>query len=160
MAGLRSAGARYLQIDEPILTRAPTDLPLVRECLDVLAARKGSVELTLATYFGEVAGIYRDLLEVAADVIGLDLVQGAKTWPQILKRGSEKPLMLGVVDARNTKPEDPRAVAARVRELRDVVALDACYVSPSNGLEFLPREDARRKLAVLAEAAHVLGGDA
>jgi len=160
VAGLRSAGAQHIQIDEPILTRRPEDLSLVADTLELLAARKGSAELTLATYFGDVARIYRDLLELPADVLGLDLVQGSKTWSQIVRHGSEKPLALGVVDARNTKLEDPKAVAARVRELRGSIDLEGCYLSPSNGLEFLPRETARQKLKVLSEAARKVGGPA
>lgn len=160
VAGLRSAGAQHIQVDEPILTRNPEDLSLVADTLALLAERKGSAELTLATYFGDVARIYRDLLELPADVVGLDLVQGAKTWSQIAKHGSDKPLVLGLVDARNTKLEEPKALAARVRELKDSVDLKASYLSPSNGLEFLPRETARRKLKVLAETARALGGKA
>ncbi len=159
VAGLRSAGAQHIQIDEPILTRNPEDLTLAADTLELLAARKGPAELTLATYFGDVAKIYRDLLELPADVLGLDLVQGAKTWSQVAKHGSEKPLMLGVVDARNTKLEDPKALASRVRELGNSVDLSRSYVSPSNGLEFLPRDTARRKLAVLVATARELGGN-
>ncbi len=158
VAQLRSAGAEHIQIDEPILTRNPEDLSLVGDTLDLLAERKGSAQLTLATYFGDVSKIYRDLLELPADLVGLDLVQGAKTWSQVAKHGSEKPLVLGVVDARNTKLEAPKALAARVRELKDSVDLTSSYLSPSNGLEFLPRETARRKLKVLAETARALGG--
>lgn len=155
---LRTAGVRHLQIDEPILTRQPADLSLVRETLDTIAARKGSAELTLATYFGDVAKIYRGLLDLPADVIGLDLVQGARTWSHVLRHGSDKPLSLGIVDARNTKLEDPKALAIRVRELRGAVDLDGSYLSPSNGLEFLPRTKAREKLAVLAATARRVGG--
>ncbi len=160
VAQLRSAGVEYLQVDEPILTRNPQDLSLVADTLEVLAARKGAAELTLVTYFGDVARIYRDLLGLPADVIGLDLVQGERTWPQIAKHGSEKPLALGVVDARNTKLEDPAALAARVAELRDSVDLERSYLSLSNGLEFLPRETARRKLSLVVETARRVGGDA
>ena len=125
VAGLRSAGAQHIQVDEPVLTRNPGDLGLVAEALGILAARKGPAELTLATYFGDVSGIYRDLLEVPADVIGLDLVQGARTWAEVSRRGSEKPLMLGVIDARNPRLEDPGALAACVSGLRDAVPLES-----------------------------------
>jgi 5-methyltetrahydropteroyltriglutamate--homocysteine methyltransferase len=160
VAVLESAGARHIQVDEPILTRRPEDLPLVRDTLETLAGRKGAAELTLATYFGDVAKIYRDLVKLPADVIGLDLVQGSKTWSHVQRHGSEKPLSLGVVDARNTKLEEPEVLASRVHELRDGVDLGRSYLSPSNGLEFLPRESARQKLAVLAETARRVGGDA
>jgi len=160
VAALRSAGAKHIQVDEPILTRSPEDLSLVSDTLERLASRKGSAELTLATYFGDVAKIFRDLLELPADVLGLDLVQGPKTWAHIAKHGSEKPLALGVVDARNTKLEDPKALASRVRELGGYIDLGRSYLSPSNGLEFLPRERVRQKLAVLVETARRVGGAA
>ncbi|HYM39082.1 MAG TPA: hypothetical protein VEY12_02905 [Thermoplasmata archaeon] len=160
VAALQAAGAAHIQVDEPILTREPEDLPLVAETFERLASRKGTAELILATYFGDVARIYRDLLEIPADAFLLDLVQGAKTWSQLVKRGSEKPLVLGVVDARNTRLEDPRALAARVRRLQDSVDLNRSYLAPSNGLEFLPREKARQKLAVLVAAATRIGGGA
>lgn len=159
VTALRTAGVLHVQVDEPILTRRPEDLSLVQETLATLAARKGGAELTLATYFGDVTKIYRDLQELPVDVIGLDLVQGAKTWSPILRHGSEKPLSLGLVDARNTKLEDPKALASRVRELRDAVDLDGSYLSPSNGLEFLPRAKAREKLAVVAATARRLGDE-
>jgi len=160
IAALRTAGVQHIQVDEPILTRRPEDLSLVADTLGTLAARKGSAELTLATYFGDVATIYRGLLKLPVDVLGLDLVQGSKTWAQIERHGADGPLSLGIVDARNTKLEDPKALAARVLELRERVDLDHAYLSPSNGLEFLPRERARQKLAVLAEAARCVGGGA
>jgi len=154
---LANAGATHVQVDEPILTRRPEDLALVRETLDRIAQERGSAELILFTYFGDVAKIYRDLLELPADVIGLDLVQGERTWSSIATCGAAKPLVLGVVDARNTLREDPRKLAARVRELRDAVDLDRSYLSPSNGLEFLPRTRAREKLEILATASRLLG---
>lgn len=158
IAVLRSAGVRHIQVDEPILTRRPEDLPLVADTLESLTSRKGSAELTLSTYFGDVAKIYGDLQSLPVDVIGLDLVQGSKTWAHVIRHGSEKPLALGVVDARNTKLEDPDALASRVRELRDAVPLGESYLSPSNGLEFLPRDRARQKLRVLVETGRRVGG--
>lgn len=152
---LAKAGARHIQVDEPILARRPEELSAVTEGLDRIAREKGAAELTLFTYFGDVAKVYGNLLETPADIVGLDLVQGAKTWPQVLKKGSEKPLVLGLVDARNTKAEDPAAVAKKVRELRHSVDLGKAFLSPSNGLEFLPRDKAREKLRIVAEAARL-----
>src|SRR5437660_476419 len=49
------------------------------------------------------------------------------------------------------------AVAKKVSQLNSAVDLKASYLSPSNGLEFLPRERARRKLRILHDAARGLG---
>lgn len=157
---LARAGAKHIQVDEPVLASNPEDLALVRETLARIAASKGRAELTLFVYFGDVAKIYKDVVKLPADVIGLDLVEGAKTWARVAKDGSDKPLVLGVLDARNTKAEDPKEVASMVRGLEKKVDLDPSYLSPSNGLEFLPRDKAREKLAILAKAASLVGGAA
>ncbi len=156
-AALVKAGAKYIQVDEPALTRNPEDLPLALEGLERIRSRKGSASLTLFVYFGEVAKIYQDLQAAPADFVGLDLVQGAATWSALSKHGSEKPLVLGLVDARNTKKEDPAQVAKKVLELKGKVDLKSSYLSPSNGLEFLPRERAREKLRILSAAAKRVG---
>jgi 5-methyltetrahydropteroyltriglutamate--homocysteine methyltransferase len=154
---LAKGGATQIQIDEPILTRHPEELPLVTETLERIRSNKASAALTLFTYFGDVRTIYEDLLDAPADVLGLDLVQGAATWPAVLKHGSTKPLILGLIDARNTKEEDPAAVAKKALELHGAVDLKSSYLSPSNGLEFLPRDRARKKLRILRAAADALG---
>jgi len=154
---LAKAGAAHIQIDEPALTRSPSDLSLAIEGLERIRAKKGRSALTLFTYFGDVAKAYRDLIAAPADLFGFDLVQGAATWSAIEKHGSEKPVVLGVIDARNTKREEPDAVAKKVRGLKDAVDLERSYLSPSNGLEFLPRERAREKLRILAAAAKKVG---
>src|SRR2546422_1029098 len=137
--------------------RQPEDHPLAVEGLERIRAGKGAAVLTLFTYFGEVSKIFEELIETPVDAIGLDLVQGAATWSAIAKHGSEKPLVLGLVDARNTKKEDPAEVAKKVLGLKDRINLKASFLSPSNGLEFLPRERAREKLRILSAAARKVG---
>jgi len=157
VSSLVRGGAAQIQLDEPILTRHPEDLAIAIEGLERIRTRKGSARLALFMYFGDVASIYEDLLESPADAIGLDLVQGAATRDAIAKYGSEKPLVLGLIDARNTKKEIPGEVAKEVLELRDRVDLKTTDLSPSNGLEFLPRERAREKLGILSAAARQVG---
>src|SRR5437879_10777109 len=156
-SALVRAGAAHIQVDEPILTRHPEDLSLAVEGLERIRAHKGSAALTLFSYFGEVSKIYEELVEGPADVIGLDLVQGAATWPAIAKHGAKKPLVLGLVDARNTKKENPAEVAEKVLDLKDRIDLKTSFLAPSNGLEFLPRATAREKLRILSTAARKVG---
>lgn len=157
VGGLVRAGASHVQIDEPILTRHPEDVSLVSESLERIRAEKGNSSLILFTFFGDVAKIYADLLDAPADILGLDLVQGSATWSALAEHGATKPLVLGLVDARNTKEEDPAAVAEKVLELKGSVDLRTSYLSPSNGLEFLPRDRARKKLRILRAAANKVG---
>lgn len=155
---LVEAGVRHIQVNEPAITRDPDDVGLVEDGIEILARRKGPAELHLFTFFGDVAQAFESLESFPVDVIGLDLVQGFRTWEVLRRAGSDRRLALGLIDARNTKLEDPRAIAAKVSELASVVDLNGCYLSPSNGLEFLPRDRAREKLRVVVEAARLVGG--
>ena len=75
----------------------------------------------------------------------------AKNDAVVKNNASGKKLGLGVVDARNSKLETPQQIAERIRALSagsspGGVSPDNIYVSPSHGLEFLPREVAQEKL--------------
>ncbi len=153
---LRSAGATHIQVDEPAITRAPEEIGLLREAFERVAGEKGTAWLCLFTYFGDVAPVLRDLAALPADNLGLDLVQGARTWKALRDQGSGIPLTFGVVDARNTRRDDPKALADSVLRVRGKVPLGESYVSPSNGLEFLPRAKAREKLGLVAETARLV----
>ncbi|TLZ60197.1 MAG: hypothetical protein E6K16_06850, partial [Methanobacteriota archaeon] len=153
---LREAGATHIQVDEPAITRAPKDVGFLREGLETIAAEKGSSWLCLFTFFGDAAGILGDLASLPIDNLGLDLVQGDRNWKALGKSGSEIPLTLGLVDARNTRRDDPNALSKAALTLDGKVPLEDSYVSPSNGLEFLPRAKAREKLGLVAETAKLL----
>src|SRR3990172_3101410 len=153
---LRSAEETHIQIDEPAITRSPKDVSLVRRGIEILASEKGSASLSLFTYFGNVALILKDLPSLPIDTLGLDLVQGAANWDAIAKTSPTVPLTFGVVDARNTKRDDPQRLAQSVLGLRGHAPIEESYVSPSNGLEFLPREKAREKLGLVVETAKLV----
>ena len=153
---LREAGATHIQVDEPAITRSPKDIGFLREAIETVAVEKGSSWLCLFTFFGDAAGILGDLASLPIDNLGLDLVQGDRNWKALEKAGSEIPLTLGLIDARNTRRDDPRALAKAALALKGKVPLEESYVSPSNGLEFLPRTKAREKLGLVTETAKLV----
>jgi 5-methyltetrahydropteroyltriglutamate--homocysteine methyltransferase len=153
---LREAGADHIQVDEPAITRDPKDVGLLKEGIEIVAGEKGSAWLCLFTYFGDVARSLGDLAALPIDNLGLDLVQGDRTWKTLKEHGSEIPLTLGLVDARNTRRDDPKALAKASLALKGKVPLGESYVSPSNGLEFLPRAKALEKLGLVSETAKLL----
>jgi 5-methyltetrahydropteroyltriglutamate--homocysteine methyltransferase len=72
---------------------------------------------------------------------------------QVLQRSPfTKKLGLGIVDARNTRLETVEQIAERIKSLSHGVSPDHIHVSPSAGLEFLPREVAQEKLRRLSQA--------
>lgn len=154
---LQAAGAGIIQIDEPALLDAPEDLELAGRALETLTGELGSVELILGTYFGDAKRLGRDLFALPVRTFGLDLVAGPENAELISELPDDKKLQAGVVDARNTKLEDPNELETTIERLAGEVGAERLSVAPSAGLEFLPREKARAKLHRLCEAAQKVG---
>ncbi len=154
---LEAAGARYIQLDEPALLDHPEDLELARECTYIITSELKSAHTTLTTYFGDAKRLGPQLFEFSVDCFGLDLISGPENAVVIKEMPSEKNLQAGIVDARNTRLEAEEDLERLIIELGEIVGAECLSVSPSAGLEFLPREKARAKLQRLAKAAKKVG---
>jgi 5-methyltetrahydropteroyltriglutamate--homocysteine methyltransferase len=154
---LSAAGARYIQIDEPALLHAPDDLALAHRALGAVLGEVDSAEVTLATYFGDALELGARLFELPGDVVALDLVSGPANLELIKKASPGTKIQAGIVDARNTKLESVDDLVATVDAIETKIGDEDLRISPSAGLEFLPREKARAKLDRLAEVARKVG---
>ncbi|MEA2507289.1 MAG: 5-methyltetrahydropteroyltriglutamate--homocysteine methyltransferase [Actinomycetota bacterium] len=150
---LEAAGAEYIQIDEPALLGAPEDADLARQALDIVTSNLSSAEVTLATYFGDASKLGVGIFDLPAQVVAFDLVSGPNNLDLIKKTPPGIKIQAGVMDARNTKLEAVEDIARVVAEITSAVDDADVRLSPSAGLEFLPREKARAKLNRLGEAA-------
>ena len=150
VAALAAAGATVIQVEEPALLRHLDDFPHFEQSLTALAMSKDSAQLALALYFGDPAAVYDQLQTLPVDILGLDFTYGARLVDRVASNGSARTLMLGLVDGRNTRLEDPVAVARELEKLARGADLNRAYLGPSCGLEYLPRDRARQKLRQLA----------
>ena len=150
---LEAAGATIIQIDEPALVGAPEDLELAKNALYIVTEQLKDAETVLATYFDDAKRLGPELFDIRVDGFGFDLISGPENVQLIRELPPEKKLQAGIVDARNTKLESNDELARQIEELASLVGPDCLRVSPSAGLEFLPREKARAKLERLAETA-------
>jgi 5-methyltetrahydropteroyltriglutamate--homocysteine methyltransferase len=155
---LEAAGARHIQIDEPGLLDAPEDVELARRALAILTDELESAEVTLATYFGDAKRLGTALFGLPVHVLGLDLVAGRDNMELVDQFPTDVGLQAGIVDARNTMLEPRGDLTQLIDRLAGAVGADRLRVSPSAGLEFLPREQARAKLHGLSEAVREVGG--
>lgn len=154
---LEAAGATVIQIDEPALLNAPEDLELAKNAIYIITDGLKSSETILATYFGDAKRLGPDLFDISVDGYGFDLISGPENVQLIRELPGEKKLQAGIVDARNTRLEDIDPLVRQIEELCSIVGEKCLRVSPSAGLEFLPREKARAKLEHLATAAKKVG---
>jgi 5-methyltetrahydropteroyltriglutamate--homocysteine methyltransferase len=160
VAELARAGARVIQLEEPAILAHPEDIRLLREILEPLWLARGAAQLVVATYFGDAEPLYAQLNSLPADVLALDFTYSPRLAETIAGVGASKILALGLVDGRNSRLEQPQAIAEQVDTLLRHYTLDAVHLLPSCGLEYLPRERARAKLDVLAGARRLLTSQA
>lgn len=147
VSALAEAGARIIQVEEPSLLAHPDDASLVREALERIAGAKGAARISLVTYFGRATPLLDEIFSMPADIFGFDLTYDPDLAGAL--EGAERPLALGLLDARNTKPDDVETTARTVDKIAEAVAargVDELHLQPSCGLEYLPRDRAKRKL--------------
>lgn len=154
---LEAAGAKHIQIDEPSLLGAPEDLPLAARAIAIVTNELRGSETILATYFGDAKRLGAGLFDLSVDAFGLDLVSGPENAELIDDLPASKRLQAGVVDARNTRLEELDSLTRTIEGLAAKVGTERLRVSPSSGLEFLPRDRAETKLKRLSEAAKKVG---
>jgi 5-methyltetrahydropteroyltriglutamate--homocysteine methyltransferase len=158
LEALAQAGAEVIQLDEPAILKRPADFPLFERALMLLARHKGKAQLALHLYFGDPQPLLARLQQLPVDLLGLDFTYNPKLVEHIVAVGAEKPLGLGLVDGRNTRLEDADAVAHQVDRLLLRVKGNFCHLSPSCGLEYLPRDRAFAKLKLLARVRILVKG--
>lgn len=155
---LEQAGATVIQLDEPLITRAKgRDFALFREASRIVVQGL-TARTAVYAYFGDIGGLYPDFLKLPFDVIGLDFVMGAANFDIVRQFPSDKELGFGILDARNTRLETVAQIGDALDRISRVVPVERLQVSPSCGLEFLPRPTAYAKLARLAEGVKNAGG--
>lgn len=159
VAGL---GATIIQIDEPAILEEGIDIGLVGEAVSIVGQWRGPAEILLNLSFGEASKIYPAIQSLPVNVLGLDLVSDPRLAEMIAADGSNKALSLGLLDGRNTRLEDPFQVLDIVRRMVGNIRAERCFLTTSCGLEFLPRDRAKRKLERVSEIARLFtnGGTA
>ncbi len=156
--GLEEAGCQWIQFDEPALLSNKQDLRLFTQVYEIVLAGLSKAEKTLFLNFGSLEGLYPKILNLPFERFGFELTPGHENWNVLKTAPFVKKLMAGIVDARNTRMETENELAALLRGLEPQVAFDNLWVSTSHGLEFLPRENARNKMKLLAGIVEELKG--
>ena len=149
---LAQAGAAVIQFDEPALLHFKKELPLFKKVWARLASYfPERLETILFLNFGDLSGLYPEILNLPVTCIGLDLTAANENWKLLAAAPFTKKLVAGIIDARNTKMETEEEIRERLENLLTIVSSGDLSLSPNYGLEFLPRESARRKLANLSK---------
>ena len=157
LRGLRAAGATLVDVEEPALAARPELVDVARGAFDRLA--KAGLPLALYPYFFPNADLIQALGGFPVAQVGVDVRSRERSAEAIDRLGTLRQIVvLGVVDARNTRIETPRELGELVDAALKRVGIERLWLSPTTGLEYLPHDVAAEKLSALADAARVTGG--
>jgi 5-methyltetrahydropteroyltriglutamate--homocysteine methyltransferase len=158
---LAEAGAPMVQLSEPAILFHPEDASLWTDAIRQVAEGV-TIPIALYTFFADASRVWDALMALPVQIIGLDFCSGEENRNADLVRTSfpaDKKLGLGIVDARNIKPEPVDELARQIEQVASWVNAERLFVNPNCGLEFLPRADAKRKLETLSAAVRKVRGD-
>ena len=157
IAGLAAAGARMIDIEDPAVVAAPKYIELAREAYARLAGAGHA--LALVTYFFPADPVLESLASFPVGVIGLDVRSRPTTAFDRLDAFRTQYILLGVVDARNTRLETADEVARFAERALKLVPQERLRLATTTSLEYLPRDVARAKLTALVEGARLVSGE-
>src|SRR2546421_4867689 len=157
IAGLKAAGATMIDIEDPAVVAFPKHIELAREAYRRLA--DPDLALTLVTYFFPADPVLESLASFPVAAIALDVRSRDTTVFDRLDAFRTQYVLLGVVDARNTRLETAEEVARHAERALKLVPLGRLVLATTTSLEYLPRDVARAKLAALVEGARLVSGE-
>jgi 5-methyltetrahydropteroyltriglutamate--homocysteine methyltransferase len=157
IAGLKAAGATMIDIEDPAVAGSPKHIELAREAYGRFA--DPDLALSLVTYFFPADAVLESLASFPVGAIGIDVRSRDTTAFDRLDAFRTQNVMLGVVDARNTRLETADEVARYAERALKLVPQERLVLATTTSLEFLPRDVARAKLTALVEGARLVAGE-
>ena len=141
LAELGKLGAKWVQIDEPVLVedRSQAELEALERAYRRLGDVSGAPKILVNTYFDHVGEAFPVLTRLPITGIGLDFVRGEQNRALVTRHGwpADKVLFAGVVSGRNVWINDLGRSLALLRELADETGAQV-IVSTSCSLQHCP----------------------
>jgi len=140
---LKSAGAEWVQMDEPALAldRTDAELKAFTRAYSYLAKEAPGINVLLATYFagaGDNAATLHALPVAGAHV---DLIRGAGDLNRVLEKWpAGRILSAGIVDGRNIWRSDLEVQLSTLERIRDKIGSEALWIAPSCSLLHVPQD--------------------
>jgi len=157
IAGLKAAGATMIDIEDPAVVASPKHIELAREAYGRFA--DPDLAITLVTYFFPADAVLESLASFPVAAVGIDVRSRDTTAFDRLDAFRTQYVLLGVIDARNTRLETADEVARYAERALKLVPQERLVLATTTSLEYLPRDVARAKLAALVAGARLLSGE-
>lgn len=156
---LARAGVKFVEIDESAILSNPEAVSLWAKALEMATCGLSGVTVSLSLSYGSVSSSWNELLQLPVDELAIDLTAGHSNVALLHRKQVTKKICAGVVDARNTLMEKETVLIKHIKNLQETLGENLTALSPNYGLEFLPRDTARKKLKLLAAVAGKINKD-
>jgi len=152
ISNLVSQGAKIIQIDEPALTRDTRNSSLFFQTMKRLRDMTKPAKLVLSLSHGPLSTLYSHLLETPVDVLNLDFTYDGKTlFDCIIQSPPTMVLGFGLINARQARLDPIDPVLKVIHSWIEKKNPAEIYLTPSCGLEHLPRPIAFAKLKLIEQ---------
>jgi len=142
-------GAKIIQIDEPSLPHFAEEIPTLSKIYGSMLDYPG-IRKIMAIYFSPLAPLLKSLQKLPFDAINLDFSYDEKNLVDaLLEEMPAKIIGFGILNARFTQLEQIPPLAQLIRRFIDKFKPESLYITPSTGLEYLPRNSAIAKTQLL-----------
>ncbi|HIX55629.1 MAG TPA: 5-methyltetrahydropteroyltriglutamate--homocysteine S-methyltransferase [Candidatus Sphingobacterium stercoripullorum] len=138
---LASAGAQWIQIDEPFLSLdlEPEVATKYQSTFARLKKAAGDTKILVTTYFEALLENTKIAVELDIDALHIDLVRAPKQLEEVLDALPENiALSLGVVDGRNIWKNDYEASLKLIKKAIEKLGEDRVWIAPSCSLLHVP----------------------
>lgn len=143
---LQSAGAKYIQIDEPAISTRPEELPLAIEAMAIVT--EGITAKTISHIcYGDFRTIYPLILELPVDQLDLEFANSGYANLDIFRTPKfTKEIAYGVLDIHSHRIETVEEIVAGIKKGIDVFGVEKMTIGPDCGLKTRTTEEAFAKL--------------
>ena len=141
---LSAAGAEWISFAEPALVFDVTDdekslLVSIYKKLIAKLHSDAKIKISLQTYFGDIRDVYKEVCQLGFDAIGLDFVEGKKSFELAESSFPENTLLLaGLVNGKNIWRADYQKKNEVLAKLSEKIDRDNIVIGTSCSLLHVP----------------------
>ena len=149
---LESAGAKYIQIDEPAASTRPEEMELVARSMEVVTEGLSAYTLTHICY-GDFEAVFDDINRIPVDNLDIETANSNYSLLELFRgRQYDKHLSLGVTDVHSHQIESLDEVKAGIRKALEIFSPGQLFIGPDCGLKTRTAAESISKLKVMVQA--------
>ena len=153
---LESAGAKYIQIDEPAISTRPDELEIAIEAMGIVTAGIKSMTISHICY-GDFKTIYPRILDLPVDQLDLEFANSGYSNLDVLKTPKfTKKIAYGVLDIHSHRVETVEEIVAGIKKGLQVFDAELMMIDPDCGLKTRLMEETVEKLRNMVAATKIV----